>query len=122
LGIQKVLAAPADGYYQLLGTPMELVMAPLALSAVKFKPEEVRLASLLGRTSIGLAVRNREGVELGEVTELLSTGPQTVLVLSQANSDPEGKPIERMIPFVNAYVDQVDLAGRQILVDWQADY
>jgi len=27
-----------------------------------------------------------------------------------------------MIPFVNAYVDQVDLAGRQILVDWQADY
>jgi tripartite-type tricarboxylate transporter receptor subunit TctC len=57
LGIQKVLAAPADGYFQLLATPMELVMAPLALSAVKFKPEELRLASLLGRTSIGLAVR-----------------------------------------------------------------
>ena len=57
LGIQKVLAAPADGYYQLLGTPMELVMAPLALSAVKFKPEELRLASLMGRTSIGLVIR-----------------------------------------------------------------
>lgn len=57
LGIQKVLAAPADGYYQILGTPMELVMAPLALSAVKFKPEELRLASLMGRTSIGLVVR-----------------------------------------------------------------
>ena len=57
LGVQKVLAAPADGYYQLLSTPMELVMAPLALSAVKFKPEEVRMASLMGRTSIGLAVR-----------------------------------------------------------------
>ncbi len=57
LGIQKVLAAPADGYYQILGTPMELVMAPLALSAVKFKPEELRLASLMGRTSIGLAIR-----------------------------------------------------------------
>ena len=67
-------------------------------------------------------MRNREGIDLGEVTELLSTGPQTVLVLSQANPDPEGKPIERMIPFVNAYVDQVDLAARQILVDWQADY
>ena len=71
---------------------------------------------------IGLTVRNREGIDLGEVTELLSTGPQTVLVLSQANPDPEGKPIERMIPFVNAYVDLVDLAARQILVDWQADY
>lgn len=57
LGVQKVLGAPADGYYQLLSTPMELVMAPLALSAVKFKPEDVRMASLMGRTSIGLAVR-----------------------------------------------------------------
>lgn len=57
LGVQKVLAAPSDGYYQLLSTPMELVMAPLAMSAVKFKPEEVRMASLMGRTSIGLAVR-----------------------------------------------------------------
>jgi len=31
---------------------------------------------------IGLAVVNREGVELGAVKELLSTGPQTVLVWS----------------------------------------
>ena len=36
---------------------MELVMAPLALSAVKFKPEELRMASLMGRTSIGLVIR-----------------------------------------------------------------
>lgn len=71
---------------------------------------------------IGLKVHNREGLALGEVKELLSTGPQTLLVLSQANPDPEGKAIERMIPFVNAYIDQVDLPAGQILVDWQADY
>jgi 16S rRNA processing protein RimM len=71
---------------------------------------------------IGLAVRNREGVELGTVKELLSTGPQTVLVLTQANPDPAGKPLEHMIPFVNAFIDQVDLPAKQILVDWQADY
>ena len=29
---------------------------------------------------------------------------------------------ERLIPFVDAYVDQVDLAGRRITVDWQPDY
>ena len=29
---------------------------------------------------------------------------------------------ERMIPFVAAYVDQVDRVGRKILVDWQPDY
>jgi 16S rRNA processing protein RimM len=67
-------------------------------------------------------VRNREGIELGEVKELLSTGPQTVLVLSQASPEPDAKPIERMIPFVNAYIDQVDIPAGLILVDWQADY
>ncbi len=69
---------------------------------------------------IGLAVINREGVALGEVRELMSTGPQQVLVLQQAQAG--GKPIERLIPFVDAYVDAVDLAARQIVVDWQPDY
>lgn len=73
---------------------------------------------------MGLAVVNREGVALGDVTDLLSTGPQTVLVLTYPSVAPDGstKPGERMIPFVSAYVDKVDLAARQILVDWQADY
>lgn len=69
---------------------------------------------------IGLDVLNREGVALGRVQELLSTGPQTVLVLQQNGAD--GKPIERMIPFVSAFVDTVDLPGRRITVDWQPDY
>jgi 16S rRNA processing protein RimM len=68
---------------------------------------------------IGLAVLNREGVALGTVKELLSTGPQTVLVLEYQE---EGKTLERMIPFVSAYVDSVDLPGRRITVDWQPDY
>jgi 16S rRNA processing protein RimM len=68
---------------------------------------------------IGLEVVNREGVALGQVRELLSTGPQTVLVISY---EQDGKPHERMIPFVAAYIDDVDLAARRILVDWQPDY
>ncbi len=68
---------------------------------------------------IGLAVVNREGVDLGTVKELLSTGPQTVLVLDY---EADGKPQERMIPFVAAYVDTVDLPCKRITVDWQADY
>jgi 16S rRNA processing protein RimM len=68
---------------------------------------------------IGLAVSNREGVELGTVKELMSTGPQTVLVLEY---QADGKAQERMIPFVSAYVDAVDLPGKRITVDWQADY
>jgi 16S rRNA processing protein RimM len=68
---------------------------------------------------IGLDVSNREGVALGQVKELLQTGPQTVLVLEY---EEQGKRLERMIPFVAAFVDQVDLPGRRITVDWQPDY
>ncbi|TFY97586.1 ribosome maturation factor RimM [Ramlibacter humi] len=68
---------------------------------------------------IGLQVVNREGVALGEVRDLMATGPQTVLVVGYEH---EGKPAERMIPFVSAYVDDVDLPGKRITVDWQPDY
>jgi len=68
---------------------------------------------------IGLEVVNREGVALGAVRELLHTGPQTVLVLAYVE---DGKDKERMIPFVSAYIDGVDLAGRRITADWQPDY
>jgi 16S rRNA processing protein RimM len=68
---------------------------------------------------LGLAVVNREGVALGEVQDLLATGPQTVLVLT---AQLDGKTVERMIPFVSVYVDSVDLPGKCITVDWQPDY
>ena len=66
---------------------------------------------------IGLAVVNREGVALGDVVGLLETGPHCVLRLG-ADAGQE----ERLIPFVDAYVDKVDLAARRILVDWPADF
>jgi 16S rRNA processing protein RimM len=68
---------------------------------------------------IGLEVVNRKGEALGRVKELLQTAAQTVLVLQYAEGDVW---LERMIPFVAAYVDAVDLDGRRITVDWQADY
>ena len=68
---------------------------------------------------IGMDVVNREGVHLGQVRELLATGPQTVLVLEYQEA---GQVQERMLPFVSAYVDGVDLPARRITVDWQADY
>lgn len=73
---------------------------------------------------IGLPVVNREGVSLGEVKELLSAGPQTVLVLEYSEPDETGvsRTLERMIPFVSAFVDSVDLTARRIVVDWQPDY
>jgi len=69
---------------------------------------------------IGLDVINREDERLGVVRDLLSTGAQTVLVLEY--SEEGAKPQERMIPFVSAYVDTVDLKARCIRVDWHKDY
>jgi 16S rRNA processing protein RimM len=68
---------------------------------------------------IGLEVVNREGVLLGQVSDLMATGPQQVLVIAY---EQDGKPQERLIPFVDAFVDQVDMANQRITVDWQTDY
>ncbi len=75
---------------------------------------------------IGLAVRNRDGTELGTVAGLIETGPTCVLRVAPphrtaaegAAKDDE----ECLIPFVSAYVDRVDLPGRCVHVDWHPDY
>lgn len=73
---------------------------------------------------IGLNVVNREGVALGCVRDLMTTGPQSVLCIEYTSTQEDGSSInaERMIPFVSAYVDTVDIAGKCITVDWQPDY
>ncbi len=43
LAAQKVLAAPADGYFVFQGSPNEVILAPLANAAVKLKTEQFRL-------------------------------------------------------------------------------
>ncbi len=68
---------------------------------------------------MGCEVVNREGVMIGIVKDLIATGPQSVIVAERAV---EGKPVETLIPFVDAYVDSVSLAEKRITVDWQLDY
>ena len=73
---------------------------------------------------IGLNVVNREGIALGCVRDLMATGPNSVLCVEYQAMQEDGsnKDEERMIPFVSAYVDSVDMAGKLITVDWQPDY
>ncbi len=65
---------------------------------------------------IGMAVVNRQGESLGTVTGLLDTGPHSVLQVQIPEAE------ERLIPFVAAYVDDVNVALRLITVDWGLDY
>jgi 16S rRNA processing protein RimM len=74
---------------------------------------------------IGLAVQNREGLELGEIVGLVQTGPSCVLRVAPrpaAGTTPAAAEAECLIPFVSHYVDRVDLPGRCVWVDWQLDY
>ncbi len=65
---------------------------------------------------IGLGVINRAGDRLGEVTGLIDNGAHSVLQVRAADS------AERLIPFVAAYIDSVDMPSRLIRVDWGLDY
>ena len=72
---------------------------------------------------IGLDVVNREGVHLGVVRDLMPTGPTSVLVMEYTETvDGVEKTAERLVPFVAAYIDDVDLKARRITADWQTDY
>jgi 16S rRNA processing protein RimM len=65
------------------------------------------------RDLLGLAVVNADGTPLGTVEELMETGAHDVLVV-------RGSDATTLIPFVARFVLDVDLAGRQIRVDWEA--
>jgi 16S rRNA processing protein RimM len=71
---------------------------------------------------IGLSVVNREGVPMGTVTGLIDTGPHSVLRLAKPESEANPDGDERLIPFVGAYVDDVNMADRVITVDWGLDF
>jgi 16S rRNA processing protein RimM len=73
---------------------------------------------------IGLTVVNRGGEALGTVAGLIDNGPQSVLRVRPGAPGGAGGPDagERLIPFVSAYVDKVDLPTGRITVDWGLDY
>lgn len=73
---------------------------------------------------IGAEVVNRDGALLGRVVSLIDTGPHSVLCVRRADAAPDepDTTAERLIPFVAAYVDRVDLSARRIEVDWGLDY
>ena len=53
IAAQKVLSAPSDGQIIFQGSPNELILAPLAISAVKFKSEDFRLVQMIATAQIG---------------------------------------------------------------------
>ncbi len=64
---------------------------------------------------IGLKVINQQGVLLGEITEMMETGANDVMVIQGVNG-------EVLIPYVfSHFVLSVDLDKGEMLVDWEED-
>lgn len=64
----------------------------------------------------GLSVVTVDGVDLGSVSHLFSTGANDVLVTRDAER-------ERMIPFVQPqFVTAIDLVAGVVTVDWDPDF
>jgi 16S rRNA processing protein RimM len=72
---------------------------------------------------IGMDAVNLQGDALGKVTDMMHNGAQSILritpVLDEAT---EGEAQERLVPFVDQFVKQVDMAGKKITLDWGLDY
>lgn len=63
---------------------------------------------------IGLNVKNQQGEDFGLIAELFETGANDVMVVKGER--------ERLIPFINQVVIEVDIATKTMLVDWDAEF
>lgn len=70
LAAQKVLAAPADGYYLFQGSPNEVILSPLANAAVKLKAEDFRLVHPM--TDAVMVVLTRKDLPVNNMDELIA--------------------------------------------------
>ena len=65
---------------------------------------------------IGLTCTNGERV-FGEIAEIFESGAHPILRVKRPATDPTSG--DELIPFVDAIVRSVDIAGRRIDVDWE---
>jgi 16S rRNA processing protein RimM len=73
---------------------------------------------------IGLDAVNLQGEALGKVADMMSNGPQSILriVPPLDPNAPDAKSVERLVPFVDQFVKNVDLKTGVITLDWGLDY
>lgn len=73
-----------------------------------------------------------EPQQFGQVVEVLDNGAHAILRVVRQQAGPEGepqpvldakgRPVELLVPFVGAHIQDVDLAARRIDSDWPVDY
>ena len=74
------------------------------------------------RDLIGMKVVTTKGYDLGEVTDIMETGANDVLVVKANRNDGFGKK-ERLIPYLfDQVIDSICKKTKQINVDWDPGF
>ncbi|WMS88613.1 ribosome maturation factor RimM [Pleionea litopenaei] len=75
------------------------------------------------RDLVGMRVVNQEAIDFGLVSHLIETGSNDVLVVLETAEQASGKKRkERMIPFTQDAVINIDREAQLITVEWDADF
>ncbi|WP_237767738.1 tripartite tricarboxylate transporter substrate binding protein [Polynucleobacter sp. MWH-Adler-W8] len=128
IAAQKVLNAPADGYLVMQGSPNELILGPLANSAIKFKSEDFRLVQMIGSVQIAFLVRSdmpvkdvdsflafaKKSAQEGKPLSYASVGPGSFYHLLGEQLSKETKIPMTHVPYKGAGPALQDLIGGQI--------
>lgn len=128
IAAQKVLSAPSDGQLIFQGSPNELILAPLAISAVKLKSEDFRLVQMIATAQIGFLARKdlpvsnvdefidyaRKQAQAGKPVTFASVGPGSLYhLLGEHLSKVTNIPMTR-VPYKGAAPANQDLLGGQV--------
>lgn len=57
IGVQKNISAKPDGYTMTLGSPLELIVAPLTFAAVKYKADDLKIVAQMVKAPLVLIAR-----------------------------------------------------------------
>jgi len=128
IAAQKVLNSPPDGYLVLQGSPNELILGPLANSAIKFKSEDFRLVQMIGSAQIAFLVRGdmpvkdvdsflafaKKSAQEGKPLSYASVGPGSFYHLLGEQLSKETMIPMTHIPYKGAGPALQDLIGGQI--------
>ena len=124
----KVLNQPSDGHVVFQGSPNELILAPLALSAVKFKSEDFRLVNMIATAQIGFLTRGnlpvnnidefveyaRKQAQQGRPITYASVGPGSLYhLLGEHLSKVTGIPMVH-VPYKGGAPAEQDLISGQV--------
>jgi len=128
IAAQKVLSSPGDGYLVFQGSPNELILAPLAISAVKYKPEDFRqihriaLAPMAIFARANLPVKNADELvahaaklaKEGKPMTYASVGPGSFYHLLGAKMSKELNIEMTHVPYKGGADAQRDLIGDMV--------